>query len=231
MSMIGELVSGVAHQVRNRLFGISSTLDACEQEHGRRPGIGEYVQTLRGETARLSRLMTHLLDYGEKESVAREETLFSEVVASAISSSRATAREAGVTVRASIPEGLPLLSLDPDRLQRALHNLIENAVQHSRRGGQVRVTVREESRHAATTLVCDIDDDGPGFRSGDERHLFEPFFSRRSSGTGLGMSIAQRIVLEHGGRIAAANRPEGGARLTIELPVPASLVSSGVISA
>jgi signal transduction histidine kinase len=98
---------------------------------------------------------------------------------------------------------------------QVFHNLVENAVQHSPRGGAVEVEVAAEEEW----IVCAVRDGGPGFREGDLERLFEPFFSRRIGGTGLGLSIVQRIVDEHRGRIAAANRPEGGAVLTLRLPV------------
>ncbi len=136
MSMMGELVSGVAHQVRNPLFGISSTLDACDEEFGALPGVRDCVATLRAETARLSRLMTHLLDYGRAGSAVHEEGLLADVVASAVSLSRAIARESGVEVVASVADDIPALPLDPGRLPEAFHNLIENAIQHSARAGR-----------------------------------------------------------------------------------------------
>jgi signal transduction histidine kinase len=227
LSVMGALVSGVAHQVRNSLFAISAAVDACEAEYRSLPGMGEYTEALRTASARLARLMTNLLQFGKTVRTTREAGSLADVVASAVASCRMTAREAGVTIAVSVPTELPLLALDEGRLQAALHNLIENAVQHSARDGQVRVTVRREDGNEVPAIVCDVEDDGPGFRAGDERHLFEPFFSRHSNGTGLGMAIAQRIALEHGGRISAGNRPGGGACVTIALPFAGAEASQG----
>jgi len=97
-------------------------------------------------------------------------------------------------------------------------NLIENALQHSPAGGTVRLTaalVRSEGR---IWVECVVEDSGPGIRAEDLPHVFEPFFTRRRGGTGLGLSIVERIVADHGGTLAAQNRPEGGARLTVRLP-------------
>jgi signal transduction histidine kinase len=102
-------------------------------------------------------------------------------------------------------------------LLQVFQNLIENAVQHSAPGGTV---VIEQGGAEDKKWICyKIKDSGPGFAQSDLPKIFEPFFTRRRGGTGLGLSIVQRIVDEHGGEIAAANRPEGGAVLTVKLPL------------
>jgi signal transduction histidine kinase len=102
---------------------------------------------------------------------------------------------------------------------QALHNLLHNAIHYTPAGGAITIRGGEIESAGRRWIFCAIEDDGPGFAHQDLAAVFEPFFSRRSGGTGLGLSIVQRIVELHGGRVTASNREEGGARLTVELPV------------
>jgi signal transduction histidine kinase len=111
------------------------------------------------------------------------------------------------------------LTARPTALERALRNIVENAVRY---GGAARVRVAGDA--AAATIV--VDDDGPGIPDADLARVFEPFTrleasrSRETGGVGLGLAIARTIVHAHGGEITLANRPEGGLRATLRLPLP-----------
>src|SRR5512134_70411 len=111
-------------------------------------------------------------------------------------------------------------------MQQALQNVIQNAIQHSPAGGTVAVAVGESVDGGEPRLWCAVRDSGLGFPPDDLPHLFEPFFSRRAGGTGLGLSLAQRIVSQHGGRIEARNRPQGGAEMIVTLPASTAEAAS-----
>lgn len=216
MSAMGALVAGVAHEVRNPLFGISATLDAFESRFGKRKDVRRYFDVLQGEVKRLSELMHQLLDYGKplRLDLAPVEPAEAMALATAACDPLAQRSEVAVVLRAE--EGLPLLHVDRGRLAQVFQNLIENAIQHSQRGAQV--LFRAERAGEAGVRFA-VEDSGPGFLPGDLHHVFEPFFTRRRGGTGLGLSIVQRIVEQHGGEVTAANRPERGAVMTLFLPV------------
>ena len=114
-----------------------------------------------------------------------------------------------------------LLPFDRRLVQRAVRNLLENAVGASRNGGEVRVTVAPADGDGA--LAVTVDDRGPGVSDTDLERIFEPYFSTSSGGTGLGLPIAKRIVQEHGGSISARRRPQGG--LSVRIVLPAAQVS------
>lgn len=225
LSAMGALVAGVAHEVRNPLFGISATLDALEAEVEAHVGEGkelselpQYFQVLRGQLGRLTGLMQDLLDYGRPTAIDPHVGPLGPSVALAVSACDRLARQRGVEIRVDIPDSLPPLRLDRGRLGQTFINLLENAVQHSPEGGTVAV---EAVLHAGQAVEIIVRDAGPGVAADDLQHLFEPFFSRRVGGTGLGLSIVQRIVEEHGGTVSASNHSEGGACLSIRLPLPA----------
>jgi signal transduction histidine kinase len=95
---------------------------------------------------------------------------------------------------------------------------LENAIQHSGEDNEVVLESRVMGANGERWVECVVADSGPGFRTEDLPHVFDPFFTRRHGGTGLGLSIVQQIAQEHGGEIMAANRPEGGAVTTVRLP-------------
>jgi PAS domain S-box-containing protein len=218
MSAMGSLVAGVAHEVRNPLFGISATLDAFEARFGQKAEYQQYVAVLRGELERLSHLMGDLLEYGKPTSLEFSDGALADVVAEAVQGSRTLAETARVAVRNAVDGALPRLRMDRRRLLQVFQNLLDNAVRHSPPKSAVVVEAERISADGEAWIDCRVLDEGPGFRPEDLPRVFEPFFTRRRGGTGLGLSIVQRIVEDHGGRIAAGNRSEGGAVMTVRLP-------------
>jgi len=101
--------------------------------------------------------------------------------------------------------------------------LIRNAIQHSSPGATVYVEAGEISMDNRLWIECRVKDSGPGFQVEDIPRIFDPFFTKRRGGTGLGLSIAQRVAQEHGGKIAAGNRSEGGAEIVVRIPVERDL--------
>jgi signal transduction histidine kinase len=219
MSAMGALVAGVAHEVRNPLFAISSTVDALEARLGIQPAAAPGLATLRGEMQRMSQLMNELLDYGRPVRPGLVTEPLRGVLDEALQSCVPLALDAEVTLEAS--RDLPALPvpMDRPRLVQVFQNLIQNAIQHTPAGRRVLVGAAPDTRHGQRGLLCAIRDSGPGFDAGDLERVFEPFFTRRRGGTGLGLSIVHRIVQEHAGHVEVANHPEGGGVVSVWLPV------------
>ncbi len=129
-------------------------------------------------------------------------------------SHEATARRVGVVASASADVSVVM---DARRFERVFVNLILNAIQHAPADSVVRVETTEAASNPLQVAVT-VRDCGPGFAPEDLPRIFTPFFSRRAGGFGLGLAITERIVSEHGGRLAAANDPAGGAVMTVWLP-------------
>ncbi|HXE90462.1 MAG TPA: PAS domain S-box protein [Terriglobales bacterium] len=217
LSTLGSLVAGVAHEVRNPLFGISSTLDAFEVRLGTQPGHERYIRALRRETDRMAELMKQLLELGKPSSPDRILIDLREILQQAVQTSAPLARHMGVNVvlRSHTPADVLAERL---RLIQVFQNLLENSIQHSSAGQTVEVEWETTEEAGGPSIECRILDSGSGIAAEDLEHIFEPFFSRRSGGTGLGLSIVQRIVEEHGGTITILNRPQGGTEARVSLP-------------
>lgn len=216
MATMGALVAGVAHEVRNPLFAISATIDALETIAA--PELKEYFEVLREEIDRMTALMQDLLAYGRPAAPVFQVTTVASVIDAAVRATNAVAQKQHVTVRKDVTSEV-LIAADSERLTRAVQNLIDNAVQHSPAGSEVVVSAKTAKPARMTSVDISVTDHGPGFAEDIIPHVFEPFFSRRKGGTGLGMSLVQQIVTEHGGEISVGNIESGGGVVTIRLAV------------
>ena len=218
MAAVGQLVAGVAHEVRNPLFAITATLDALQARFGDGWARADLLLALRVDLDRLGALMRDLLDYGSPAAVKLQRAAAGPVIAEALRSCAALAARGQVALVDDASSSPAFVRLDPARLPQVFQNLIQNAVQHAPPGSTVRVQAGPTSWRGAQALEVSVLDSGRGFPEQDLQRIFEPFFTRRKGGTGLGLSIVQRLVEQHGGEVRAANRPEGGAVLTVVLP-------------
>jgi len=219
MSLLGSLVAGVAHEVRNPLFGISSILDAFETRFSDRTEYLRYTNVLRDEIGRLTVLMEELLEYGKPVQGELRLSSLDEVIGKSVRACMPAAQVANVTLQSRFPSSLARVLIDRRRLSKVFVNLIENAIQHSPAGSTVTVEGQETFEAGRLWVDCLVRDSGSGILSQDVTRIFEPFFSKRRGGTGLGLAIAHRIMEEHGGKLIAGNNPEGGACLTARFPI------------
>lgn len=222
LSRIGALVAAVAHEVRNPLFALSSTLDAMRSRLGDAPEVQRYFPVLGAQVERLTALMRDLLDYGKPATLALESTAAADLVAVAVEQVQGVAAARGVTLALEeVPPRLPPLLADRQRAVQVLQNLLLNAVQHSPEGGAVDVRLARATLGERPAVALEVLDRGPGFADGEALRIFEPFYSRRAGGTGMGLALAHRLVHDHGGTITAGNRAGGGASLRVVLPASA----------
>lgn len=217
MAALGAVVGGVAHEVRNPLFGMSAVLDAFESRFGDQPEHRPYLPLMRQELGRMTQLMQALLDYGKPARSDRAPREIAGTVEGALALCAPLAERQGVSLALRL-EGLRAAVIDAQQLTQAVKNVVENAVQHSPAGGEVTVEGALFTVEGAPWARVSVRDRGPGFAPADLPRVMEPFFSRRNGGTGLGLSIVSRVMEEHGGRVRAANHPEGGAVVHLEIP-------------
>lgn len=219
MAAMGSLVAGVAHEVRNPLFGITATLDAMEADRRGEPLHASHQQVLRREVTRLNRLMINLLEYGRPPGTDLAPAPLSRLIAEAVLVCGPVAEAAEVEIVCALGDVEAEVAMQSTRLLQVFVNLIENAVQHAPPQSRVEVTLRVETEADGRAWAhCEVLDSGAGFSEEDLVQVFTPFFTRRRKGTGLGLAIVQRIMEEHGGSVQAGNRASGGACLQVRLP-------------
>ncbi|MEM7127189.1 MAG: ATP-binding protein [Chloroflexota bacterium] len=226
---LGTLAGGLAHQIRNPV-GI---IRASSQLLGDSPDgeNGEIAKVIQSEADRIEQLVSRLLNYAGEQTVKRTETNIGNLLASVQQRVNFPAEPVSINVMIQCPKEVSTWSLDCDQMEQALVNLCMNAVQAIDESPQAKPSNEIHLQAQLTsspdpTLEIIVSDNGPGIPAEILTQIFDPFFSTKESGTGLGLSVVQRIVEDHGGAIHIDSRQScvasSGTTFTIQLPCPSA---------
>jgi signal transduction histidine kinase len=218
-----EFAADASHELRTPLAVVRASAEHLRRNPDKPVReVGTAVDDITAETDHLTALVEDLLLLARSDSgaveLAREPVDLADVAADASGSLTGLAAESRVSV--ALDPAPVLVTGDAARLRQLVTILVDNGIRHGPVGGTVRVTVRPEGREATLT----VDDDGPGIPPEDRQHVFDRFWrapNARPGGTGLGLAIGAWIVDQHGGSIAATERPGGGSRFVVRLPAAA----------
>jgi two-component system, NtrC family, sensor histidine kinase HydH len=216
LSAVGQLAASVAHEVRNPLTGVKLLIDAALLPNKPRPLRAEDLQVIRDEVARVQETVKDFLDFARPPVPQCTTCDLRDVVKQAADLVRARARQQQVAVELTCDDEPVLAHVDRGLLCTVFVNLFINSLDAMTGGGKLAATVHERPGAGAQMEILDT---GPGIAAEILGRLFTPFASTKATGTGLGLSISRRIIEQHGGTITGGNRPEGGARFSISLPL------------
>jgi signal transduction histidine kinase len=224
LARLGELTAGIAHEFRNGLATIHGYGRLLDLE--RLPDdFREYVIGIRSETEALRQVVINFLNFAKPAELTLGPVSLRAIAERAAEEIRQDAIERGGSVRVSgefeVVEGDEVL------LRQAFSNLCRNALEACADAGvPPRIAIAGEVDRAQRTQVMTITDNGPGVNADVTARMFQPFFTTKKAGTGLGLALVQKIVVTHNGRVAATNADEGGARVTVTLPIRAGRLSN-----
>jgi signal transduction histidine kinase len=223
VSTMGELAASLAHELNQPLTGILSNAQAGELLLDRRPPdtaeLREVLAAVVADTRRASDIIRHMRDFLCKRDTPRESLDLNAVIEPVLRLLRSEAVLHEVMIQTELTPGLPPVPGDHGQLQQVFLNLILNAQQAMAtvESSARRLVIHTRQEKAGQVQVT-IDDSGPGFDPTRMDRIFDPFYTTRAEGMGMGLAVCRSIVESHAGHIHAANRPEGGARVTITLP-------------
>jgi signal transduction histidine kinase len=221
LSSVGLLTAGVAHEINNPLEGIGNYLMLFEREDADPEARKRHLEQVRHGFGRIREIVRDLLRFARPASGQGDANL-AKVVDDARKLAAYSKPLRGVEI---VVEGLdrPVFVVgDAGRLEQVIFNLLLNAATAMRSKGRIRIAARRtEDARGSPELELAVEDEGPGIPPENLGRIFDPFFTT-TQGTGLGLSVSYGIVQAHGGTLAAENRPGGGARFTIRLPLRSS---------
>ncbi len=220
LNAVTLLAAGVAHELGNPLNSLNIHLQLLERDLKRRDGresreLLDSLRVCKAEVSRLDTIISQFLGAVRPAHATRSIVSINDVLRESLRFLEPEIKDRDVIVEQVLADGLPAIPANPDQLKQAFYNLIKNAVQALSHGGILRVATSRSD----TQLEISFEDNGTGISSEDMVHITEPYFTRKKTGSGLGLFIVQRIVQEHGGHLELLSQPGRGTTARILLPL------------
>jgi signal transduction histidine kinase len=222
LAAIGQMVTGLAHESRNALQRSRACLDMLDLDLDSQPDQKDLVRRIRSALVELQTLYEEVRSYAAPIQLGKTLHTLAELCQQTWSNLEEQSKALGVQLDLDCGD-CPAVYCDPDKISQVLRNIFENALFVSPRGSKVRVVCRQIRSGASTFVQVAIADCGPGLNEEQTQRIFDPFYTTKTKGTGLGMAISRRIIEAHDGRLYVGGdsvRPPNasGAVIIVELP-------------
>jgi two-component system, sporulation sensor kinase E len=221
LASLTNLAAGVAHEIKNPLGSIGIHLQLIQKKINSKSrivakDISQYLAVINEEVDRLNRIVVDFLFAVKPMDTRLEDGNINQVITELLDFVRPELEQAGVKIESDLSASVPMLRIDARFIKQALLNLIKNAVSAMPEGGSLRV----QTLRSGDSVQIRVSDTGTGIPEQIMDKIFEPYFSTKPFGTGLGLTIVFKIVKEHFGDISVSSKPGEGATFTITLPIP-----------
>ncbi|HEY3928827.1 MAG TPA: ATP-binding protein [Candidatus Koribacter sp.] len=214
LATLGELAAGLAHEIRNPLAGIAGVIDIIGRDLPVNSPACAVVKEVKQEAIHINRILSDLLETARPKQPQFKTADISATIQHAIMFAREHATTRSIQIDFIAKHVLPPVEHDPSQIHQVLLNMLLNAIQAVGQDGNIVVTLDNHDGYAAISIA----DNGPGIPAETLKNIFRPFFTTKGHGTGLGLSLARRIVDDHFGRIEVASTPGRGTTFVVFVP-------------
>ena len=214
LSAVGQLAASLAHEIRNPLGSIEGAIDIVGRttdEDRRR----EFLGIIKKETRRLNGLLTNLLDFARPRVPQIRQAQVDAIVRTVVGLATHNVQQQGIQLTLHIAPELPPVECDPEQIIQVLLNVTLNALQASPTGGQISIS----ADRSENIILMRVSDEGSGIDEAELDKIFDPFYTTKEGGTGLGLAVSYQILTQHGGGIAVERNPDKGMTFTLSLPI------------
>lgn len=213
LAVVGEMAAAMSHEVRTPLGILRSSADLLLREPKLTKDGKEVLGFIISETERLNRLVSTLIDSARPRQPQFVAVDLADLIKKVIGMLRGQSEPKKITLNLALSKPL-IAEIDHDQITQVIMNIVLNAIQILPMGGQIFIRLYQQQ----DTVMIEVADDGPGITDVNQAHIFEPFFTQRAGGVGLGLAVVRQIVQAHSGDIRYTNSQFGGAQFTISLP-------------
>ena len=207
LSALGTLAAGVAHEIRNPLVSVRTFIQLLPERVDDEEFRTSFRELALKEIERICELISDLLAFSRPTAADREPTDLNEIATQIVRLLEPEARKSDVAMTMALAERVPVVVVHEAQVKQVLMNVVLNAIQACPGHGTIDVRTSDDGQGGSAVEVADT---GLGMTPEQREHIFDPFYTTKDNGSGLGLYIAHRIVAEHGGSITAEPRPDGG---------------------
>lgn len=215
LAALGRLVTGVAHELRNPIGVVKATVQVMETEFKSLPDMNEFTTVIKEQIDRQNRVIQELLDFGRPSKSVVQPVNVNSLLEKVLTFTSPMLRQHKIDFKIQTDRELPMVNADGERIKQVYVNLILNAVQAMPEGGKFNISTYSKNGHVCT----EFQDSGEGIAPEHLSSIFDPFYTTKETGIGLGLSISHQIVKSHGGNIQVTSEIGKGTTFTVYLPI------------
>jgi two-component system sensor histidine kinase HydH len=215
LNSIGSLAAGVAHEIRNPLSSIKGFAVYFKERLSGNREDEETADIMIAETERLNRVISQLIEFARPLELNTEKIRFVDLVSHTIKLIAADAQQSNISIEINTAEAMPMVEVDPDKIKQVLLNILLNSLSAMKEGGKLTIGFS----CGTDNLNVIISDNGTGINEADLPKIYDPYFTSKPAGTGLGLAVVQKIIEAHGGRINVESRIGQGTKVSLSLPL------------
>jgi C4-dicarboxylate-specific signal transduction histidine kinase len=221
MASLGRVAAGIAHEIRNPLSGINiylNTLNKLHHKEGSEEKVRQILGQVQSASHKIESVIRRVMDFAKPSEPRLALIDLNRPITEALNLSAVTLRKSGVELERVLADNLPPCKADAALIEAMVLNILNNAAEAMKQmeaGKKIVVTSSVEGER----IILTISDSGPGIAPDVKDKIFDPYFTTKSDGTGIGLSLSLRIVTDHGGSLTVADSDLGGAEFRIEIPI------------
>jgi PAS domain S-box-containing protein len=221
MASLGRVAAGIAHEIRNPLSGINVYLNTLKKTYDKADQldrIGEIIAQMEGASHKIESVIRRVMDFAKPGEPKTEHIDINQPIDEAVKLSSVTLRKKGIRLEKNLQQGLPICKADPNLIEEVILNLITNAADAMKDMKEIKklgISTHLEGNY----IAIKVSDSGQGVPNHMRNQIFDPFYTTKNGSTGLGLSLAHRIVTDHRGFLRLAKSRWGGAEFIIEIPI------------